>query len=182
MRSIIRASLKKTGNSRPSTQRTTASQRLFVESLEDRRVLAALVVTQPLDVSLPDGLLSLREAVEAANNDQMQCSDAPGLYGCMIPSLANPTPPAFVDAEFDVVLVHNLPGIPYIKLGAGWRRTLFRLADFQSRNRRVYHDRREHGLAARWRSLRCRFRDAGQSHGNHRQQYRGHGWRRSVRR
>ena len=81
MRSIIRPSLKKTGNSRPSTQRTTASHRLFVESLEDRRVLAALVVTQPLDVSLPDGLLSLREAVEAANNDQIQCSDAPDCTG-----------------------------------------------------------------------------------------------------
>src|SRR5688572_20283314 len=45
-------------------------RRLGFEPLEDRRLLAALFVTSPLDNTISgDGLVTLREAISAANND-----------------------------------------------------------------------------------------------------------------
>lgn len=52
-----------------SRQNAERRRRLRIESLESRRVLAALVVTTNLDVvDAQDGELSLREAVEQANS------------------------------------------------------------------------------------------------------------------
>ena len=47
-----------------------ATRRLRVEPLEDRRLLAALLVNSPLDNTVSgDGLVTLREAIHAADND-----------------------------------------------------------------------------------------------------------------
>ena len=44
-------------------------RRLSCEALESRRVLASYVVDTPLDVVGDDGVVSLREAIQAANTN-----------------------------------------------------------------------------------------------------------------
>jgi hypothetical protein len=63
------ASRRKYGST--SRRRTAANRRrLRVEPLEDRRLLAALLVNSPLDNTVADdGLVTLREAILAANSD-----------------------------------------------------------------------------------------------------------------
>ncbi len=45
------------------------SRRLHVETLEDRRMLAVITVTSTVDNVLPDGAVTLREAIQAANTN-----------------------------------------------------------------------------------------------------------------
>ncbi len=47
--------------------RLNRRRRLRLETLEDRRLLATIVVDSPLDVSADDGVTTLREAVNLAN-------------------------------------------------------------------------------------------------------------------
>src|SRR5262245_15641417 len=54
---------------RRRSSRTSHARCLRIELLEDRRVLAALVVTSPDDNTTNDGLVTLREAIKAANED-----------------------------------------------------------------------------------------------------------------
>ena len=68
-RSGVRRSRRARSNQSNSTQRTYRRKPLF-ELLEDRRMLAVLTVNTNLDTSTPgDGLVTLREAIIAANND-----------------------------------------------------------------------------------------------------------------
>ena len=56
----------------PTRRRSQSAsrRRLRVEPLEDRRLLAALVVNSPFDNTVSgDGLVTLREAILAANSD-----------------------------------------------------------------------------------------------------------------
>ena len=62
--------------SRPSrSSRRRRQARLSVQPLESRRVLASYIVDTAVDVVADDGMVSLREAVQAAN-DNVQVNDA----------------------------------------------------------------------------------------------------------
>ena len=57
------------GVRRKRARYTTSARRLSVEALEDRRMLATITVTSSADNLDIDGLVTLREAIQAANTD-----------------------------------------------------------------------------------------------------------------
>lgn len=58
-----------TGACAPNDLSRLAAKRLRCELLEDRRLLAAIIVDSPSDVAAADGMITLREAILAANED-----------------------------------------------------------------------------------------------------------------
>ncbi|WZO96430.1 hypothetical protein EP7_003423 [Isosphaeraceae bacterium EP7] len=67
--------------SQPQRRRAWTSPRLHVESLEARRLLATITVTGTGDTIAADGIVTLREAITAANTDDVSGDAAAGSPG-----------------------------------------------------------------------------------------------------
>lgn len=108
--------------------RNAHHRKLRIEALENRHLLAGLVVSSLDDNMVADGLITLREALHAANNDTVADSMVPTQVGSgtdvisFDPSLFSDGPATIVLTEGQLVIASNLtlqgPGADLLTIDA----------------------------------------------------------------
>ncbi len=95
--------------------RLAGSRRLGIEQLEDRRMLAVITVTSPFDTTTPEGDVTLREAILAANTDASVDGSAAGNGPDRIvfdPSLDGAVIQVFSEFEITESLIIDASALP----------------------------------------------------------------------